>query len=160
MKKFSEWIAPIREAEKLKEAADKQTAYQEFFMKKLKEYGVNSPAEMDDDKKKKFFDEISSEWDSEKGANESANEEVVSEEKEEDKEEEASEEEEDAEKKEETIDEASVQVAGKNKPSGAKVLATVIIEHMMKENYLKSGGPGYKYGLIDDIAKVIMDSTF
>ena len=58
------------------------------------------------------------------------------------------------------IDEASVQIAGKSKPSGAKVLATVIIEHMMKENYLKPGADSAKAGLIDDIAKVIMDSTF
>jgi hypothetical protein len=58
------------------------------------------------------------------------------------------------------VAEAAVQVAGKNKPSGAKVLATVIIEHMMKENYLKPGADVAKSGLIDDIAKVIMDSTF
>lgn len=58
------------------------------------------------------------------------------------------------------LDEAMVQVAGKNKPSGAKVLATVIIEHMMKEKYLKPGADAAKDGLIDDIAKVIMDSTF
>lgn len=56
--------------------------------------------------------------------------------------------------------EAMVQVAGKNKPSGAKVLATVIIEHMMKENYLKPGADAAKSGLIDDIAKIIMESTF
>jgi phenylpyruvate tautomerase PptA (4-oxalocrotonate tautomerase family) len=61
---------------------------------------------------------------------------------------------------EETVDEAMVQVAGKNKPSGAKVLATVIIEYMMKENYLKPGADAVKKDLIEDIAKVIMDSTF
>lgn len=195
MKKFSEWIGAIREAENLKEESDKQAAYQEFFMKKLKEFGVTSPAELDDDKKKKFFDEISSEWDSEKGAanegevvseentcdcgsagckcneeevkaeepsdEEDPKEEVASESKEEEeKEEEASEEEEDDKKEDEPIDEASVQVAGKNKPSGAKVLATVIIEHMMKENYLKPGADAAKDALISDIAKVIMDSTF
>ncbi len=58
------------------------------------------------------------------------------------------------------MNEAMVQVAGKNKPSGAKVLAKVIIEHMMKENYLKPGADAAKDGLVDDIAKVIMDSTF
>jgi hypothetical protein len=58
------------------------------------------------------------------------------------------------------IGEAMVQVAGKNKPSGAKVLATVIIEHMMKENYLKPGADSAKDALISDISKVIMDSTF
>jgi len=59
-----------------------------------------------------------------------------------------------------TVNEAAVQIAGKNKPSGAKVLATVIIEHMMKENYLKPGADNAKDGLVDDIAKVIMDNTF
>jgi hypothetical protein len=167
MKKFSEWIGAIREAESLKEESDKQTAYQEFFMKKLKEFGVSSPSELDDDKKKEFFDEISKEWDSEKGAaNENTEEEPVEEEvkveepsEEEDPKEEVAESEEE-EKEEETIDEASVQVAGKGKPSGAKVLATVIIEHMMKENYLKPGADAAKDGLISDVAKVIMDSTF
>jgi len=58
------------------------------------------------------------------------------------------------------ISEAAVQIAGKSKPSGAQVLATVIIEHMMKENYLKPGADSAKEGLVDDIAKVIMDNTF
>jgi hypothetical protein len=58
------------------------------------------------------------------------------------------------------LDEASVQVAGKSKPAGAKVLATVIIDHMMKENYLKPGADAAREPLINDIAKLIMDSTF
>jgi len=58
------------------------------------------------------------------------------------------------------MNEAMVQVAGKNKPAGAKVLATVVIEHMMKENYLKPGADAIKKDLIDDIAKIIMESTF
>jgi len=61
---------------------------------------------------------------------------------------------------EQFLGEASVQVAGKSKPSGAKVLATVIVEHMMKENYLKPGADGIKNDLISDIADVIMNSTF
>ena len=37
-------------------------AYQAFFNKKLKKYGVKSPEELDDDEKKKFYDEIDAEW--------------------------------------------------------------------------------------------------
>lgn len=44
-----------------------QTEYQAFFKKKLKEWGVKSPAELSDEKKKKFFDEIDKEWKGEKG---------------------------------------------------------------------------------------------
>jgi hypothetical protein len=39
-----------------------QEEYKKFFDKKLKKYGVKSPAELDDEKKKKFFDEIEKEW--------------------------------------------------------------------------------------------------
>ncbi len=41
----------------------KSTEYQEFFKKKLKEHGVNSPSELKGDAKKKFFDEIDKGWD-------------------------------------------------------------------------------------------------
>jgi len=60
----------------------------------------------------------------------------------------------------EELDEAMVQVAGKSKPSGAKVLALMIIEHMMKENYLKPGAESAKDALVNDVAKVIMENTF
>jgi len=62
--------------------------------------------------------------------------------------------------KETATNEAMVQVAGKNKPSGAQVLATVIIDHMIKQSYLKPGADAAKDALIDDIKKLIMDSTF
>jgi len=39
-----------------------ETDYQKFFQKKLKEWGVKSPAELDKDKRKKFFSEIEKEW--------------------------------------------------------------------------------------------------
>jgi hypothetical protein len=39
-----------------------EESYEEFFNKKLKEYGVSSPAELDDDKKKEFFNMIDKEW--------------------------------------------------------------------------------------------------
>ena len=36
--------------------------YQKFFQKKLKEWGVKSPAELDKAKRTKFFNEIEKEW--------------------------------------------------------------------------------------------------
>jgi len=38
------------------------TAYEKFFEKKLKEWGVDSPDELSDKEKKKFFEEIKREW--------------------------------------------------------------------------------------------------
>jgi len=39
-----------------------ESEYQTFFKKKLKEYGVSSPAELSDEEKKKFFNQIEKEW--------------------------------------------------------------------------------------------------
>ena len=44
------------------EASGGKEAYQKFFNAKLKKYGVKSPAELSDDEKKKFYDEIDAEW--------------------------------------------------------------------------------------------------
>lgn len=38
--------------------------YQKFFDKKLKKWGVDSPDDLSDDEKKKFYKEIDSEWNS------------------------------------------------------------------------------------------------
>jgi hypothetical protein len=46
------------------ESGDKEE-YRKFFEKKLKEYGVSSPAELDADKKKKFFEDVDKGWQSE-----------------------------------------------------------------------------------------------
>ena len=40
--------------------------YQKFFDKKLKKYGVDSPEDLSDEEKKKFFNEIDKEWKGEK----------------------------------------------------------------------------------------------
>lgn len=58
------------------------------------------------------------------------------------------------------LDEAMVQVAGKGKPSGAMVLAKVILEFLSKEKHLTPAADRQLVGLDDDIAKIIMDSTF
>ena len=44
------------------EITEEKTGYQKFFEKTLKKYGVNSPAELNDKMKKKFFDDIENGW--------------------------------------------------------------------------------------------------
>lgn len=58
------------------------------------------------------------------------------------------------------LDEAMVQVAGKGKPAGAMVLAKVILEFLSKEKHLTPAADRQLIGLEDDIAQIIMDSTF
>jgi hypothetical protein len=41
---------------------NEESQYQKFVNKKLKKYGVNSPAELKGDQKKKFYDEVDKEW--------------------------------------------------------------------------------------------------
>jgi len=45
-----------------------QDAYQEFFRGKLEQYGVTSPAQLDDATLSKFFNEISTDWTAQKRA--------------------------------------------------------------------------------------------
>lgn len=63
-------------------------------------------------------------------------------------------------KESDDVNEASVQVAGKSKPAGAQVLATVIIDHLIKNGYMKAGADKFKTELVSDVKDVIMDSTF
>src|SRR6056300_578216 len=49
------------------ELSDKQKEYQAFFQKALKKFNAESPADMDDEKKKEFFNYIDKNW---KGSNE------------------------------------------------------------------------------------------
>ena len=44
----------------MKEAEESE--YQKFFKKKLKEYGVTSPAKLSTEEKKKFFADIEKSW--------------------------------------------------------------------------------------------------
>jgi hypothetical protein len=45
------------------EETEKQEAYKKFFNEKLKEFGVDSPGELDDKKKKEFFNAVQDGWD-------------------------------------------------------------------------------------------------
>ena len=65
-----------------------------------------------------------------------------------------------------SMDEAMVQVAGKDKPSGAKVLATVISDYLIDKNYISAingrnpKGSREKKHLISEIQELIINSTF
>jgi hypothetical protein len=53
-----------------------------------------------------------------------------------------------------------VQVSGRSKPAGAMVLSKVILEYLSKEKHLTPAAERQLIGLEDDIAQIIMDSTF
>lgn len=61
MKKFTEWVGAIRQAD-LNEVSELQKSYQDYFERKLEKFGVQSPAELNEEDKKKFFVEITNEW--------------------------------------------------------------------------------------------------
>lgn len=75
MKKISEWVDVIREAEK-RELSKLQQSYQDYFSAKLKKYGVESPADLPGDKKSEFFNEITKDWEKGQGASESGKKDV------------------------------------------------------------------------------------
>ena len=51
-----------------KEAEDKKAKYQKFFQKALKKFGVSSPAELEGEKKKEFFDYVDKNYEGENEA--------------------------------------------------------------------------------------------
>jgi hypothetical protein len=54
-----------------------------------------------------------------------------------------------------------VQVTGKSKPSGAKVLATVIVNNLENSGMLKPGmNSSTKAAVVDAVTMIIMDNTF
>lgn len=71
MKTFSEYVSEKRA---VLEKSDLQKEYQEFFSALLSKYGVDSPAELDDDKKSEFFDEIKKHYEAGKGVKDSGQE--------------------------------------------------------------------------------------
>ena len=58
IQKFSDFQTKKSEATQAIKEADLQKEYGEVFTSLLKKYGVSSPAELDDEKKKEFFNEI------------------------------------------------------------------------------------------------------
>lgn len=55
MKSFTEYLTE-----------KKDSAYELFFQKALGKFGVDSPEDLDDEEKKKFFDYVDSTWDAKK----------------------------------------------------------------------------------------------
>jgi len=53
---------------RLDEKSDLQQEYQDYFMALLKKYEVSSPAELDEESMKKFFNEVTDGWVKGKGA--------------------------------------------------------------------------------------------
>jgi len=60
----------------------------------------------------------------------------------------------------ESLNEAMVQVAGNKKPAGAKVLATIIIDKLDKEGYLRHMNRNESDIAQKSIEQLIIDSTF
>lgn len=59
-----------------KEESEKQKKYQAFFNKALKKFGVKSPSELDDEKKKDFFDYVDANYEADNEPKESVKEET------------------------------------------------------------------------------------
>jgi len=55
----------MKSLRKLFEQTEKESEYDIYFKNKLKEYGVNSPSELNDEDKRKFFDDVDAGWKSE-----------------------------------------------------------------------------------------------
>ena len=58
--------------------------------------------------------------------------------------------------------EAMVQIAGNQKPAGAQVLATVLVDYLIEKDFLKPGMDrvGIRKSLILDLQRFIMNNTF
>lgn len=77
---FSEKTRVANEQRKLQEKEGQQKEYADFFMKLLKKYDVTSPDQLDDEKKKQFFDDVAKGWSKDSGVT-SAGKELVGEDK-------------------------------------------------------------------------------
>ena len=60
---FSDRVKVQNEERKLQEKTTQQKEYADFFLKLLQQYDVTSPEDLDDAKKKEFFDKVSKGWD-------------------------------------------------------------------------------------------------
>jgi len=67
MKKFTQWVDVIREAEERKQS-ELQKSYKEYFSAKLNKFGAKSPADLTADQKAEFFNEIKKDWEAGTGA--------------------------------------------------------------------------------------------
>ena len=59
---YRKYLERITPGETIEEKSGDKEAYQKFFNSALKKFGVKSPAELEDDKKKEFYDYIDKNW--------------------------------------------------------------------------------------------------
>lgn len=59
---FSQALSAQNEQKKLQEKSGSQKKYADYFLSLLQKYDVSSPQELDDEKKKAFFDEVDKGW--------------------------------------------------------------------------------------------------
>lgn len=67
MKKFTQWVDVIREAEE-RQQSELQKSYKDYFSAKLNKFGAKSPADLDAAQKSEFFEEIKKDWEKGTGA--------------------------------------------------------------------------------------------
>jgi hypothetical protein len=60
--KIAERMEYKKALEVIAEGTGDKKEYMEYFEGKLKKHGISSPAELDDEKKKKFFEEVDAGW--------------------------------------------------------------------------------------------------
>lgn len=67
MKKFTQWVDVIREAEE-RQQSELQKSYKDYFSAKLNKFGAKSPADLNAEQKSEFFNEIKKDWEIGTGA--------------------------------------------------------------------------------------------
>ena len=67
MKKFTQWVDVIREAEE-RQQSELQKSYKDYFSAKLNKFGAKSPADLNAEQKTEFFNEIKKDWEIGTGA--------------------------------------------------------------------------------------------
>jgi hypothetical protein len=67
MKKFTQWVDVIREAEE-RQQSELQKSYKDYFSAKLNKFNAKSPADLSEEQKKEFFNEIKKDWEIGQGA--------------------------------------------------------------------------------------------
>jgi hypothetical protein len=61
MKKLSKW-APLLKEQEEKELSNLQKSWRDYFKSKLDKFGANSPADLSEEDKKNFFNELKKDW--------------------------------------------------------------------------------------------------
>ena len=65
MSQLAATFESVQESADVDEASEKQKKYQAFFQKALKKYGVKTPAELDKEKRKEFFNYVDKNYEAE-----------------------------------------------------------------------------------------------